>query len=112
MWWALALTWAFDGDPERGAVIAGLGGCASCHTETDDAPYGGGYAVVTDFGTFYGSNLTPHDEGLGGWSFEDFQRAMHHGRGPDGRAYWPAFPYPSFTGMTITTYSLINLCVA
>ena len=49
MWWALAVAWALDGDAERGAVVAGLGGCASCHTQDDDElPYGGGYAVVTD----------------------------------------------------------------
>lgn len=103
MWWALALALAGDpvGDPDQGAVLAGLGGCASCHTQDDDAvPFGGGYAVVTDFGTFYGSNLTPHAEGLAGWTFEDFRRAMHHGRSPEGRSYWPAFPFPSFTGMT------------
>ncbi len=102
---ALALAGPPDepvGDPEHGAVLAGLGGCASCHTlDDDEVPFGGGYAVVTDFGTFYGSNLTPDPEhGLGRWTFDDFRRAMHQGRGPDGKAYWPAFPYPSFTGMT------------
>jgi len=91
----------FGGDPARGEVLAGLGGCASCHTlDDDEVPYGGGYAVVTDFGTFYGSNLTPHPEhGLGSWSFVDFVQAMRYGRSPEGRSYWPAFPYPSFTGM-------------
>ncbi len=103
MLWALAMALAADptGDPDRGAVLAGLGGCASCHTLDDDStPYGGGYAVVTDFGTFYGSNLTPHASGLGGWSFDDFRDAMRHGRDPEGRSYWPAFPFPSFTGMS------------
>ena len=50
---------------------------------------------------FYGSNLTPDAEtGLGTWSEADFLRAMQRGRSPDGHAYWPAFPYPSFTGMS------------
>lgn len=87
------------GDAARGEVLAGLGGCAACHTADDGAPYAGGHAVVTRFGTFYGSNLTPDPEhGLGRWSFADFVRAMREGLAPDGHAYWPAFPYPAFTG--------------
>ena len=93
----LALT-AVAGDPAAGAKLAGLAGCAACHTAEDGAPYAGGYAIVTDFGTFYGSNLTPDpDTGIGAWSEADFVRAMRHGRSPEGKAYWPAFPYPSFT---------------
>lgn len=57
--------------------------------------------MQTPRGTFYGSNLTPDPEhGLGSWSFEDFQRALREGRAPDGHAYWPAFPYTSFTWMS------------
>lgn len=83
----------------NGAVLAGLGACAACHTADDGAPFAGGHAVVTRVGTFHGSNLTPDPEhGLGGWSFSDFERAMRAGRSPDGHSYWPAFPYPSFTG--------------
>lgn len=88
------------GDASRGEVLAGLGGCAACHTADDGAPYAGGHAVVTRFGTFHGSNLTADPEhGLGRWTYEDFARAMREGRAPDGRAYWPAFPYPAFTGL-------------
>ena len=92
----------YQGDPAQGEVLAGLGGCASCHTlDDDEVPYGGGHAVVTDFGTFYGTNLTPHPEhGLGRWSFLDFVTAMRWGKSPEGHAYWPAFPYPSFTGLS------------
>lgn len=86
------------GDPAVGAVLAGLGGCEACHTADDGPPFAGGHAVETPRGTFYGSNLTPDpDNGLGAWSFEDFRRAMREGRAPDGHAYWPAFPYTSFT---------------
>jgi mono/diheme cytochrome c family protein len=98
---SLALAGPPAGDAARGEVLAGLGGCASCHTADDGPAYAGGHAIVTEFGTFYGTNLTPHDEhGLGRWSFDDFVVAMTKGRSPEGRPYWPAFPYPSFTGMT------------
>jgi len=85
------------GDPVRGKAIADLASCASCHTADDGVPYAGGHGIVTDFGTFYGTNLTPDVEhGIGDWTFADFQRAMRHGKGPDGTRLWPAFPFTSF----------------
>ncbi|MCA9569541.1 MAG: c-type cytochrome, partial [Myxococcales bacterium] len=92
---------ALAGDPAIGAALAGLGGCAACHTADGGPPWAGGHAVETPRGTFYGSNLTPDPEhGLGAWGFDDFRRAMREGRAPDGHAYWPAFPYTSFTNLT------------
>jgi mono/diheme cytochrome c family protein len=35
--------------------------------------------------------------GIGDWSADDFWRALHHGRGRDGRFLYPAFPYTSYT---------------
>jgi len=88
-------------DVAHGELLAGLGGCASCHTEKGAAAYGGGYGIETSFGTFYGSNISPDvTTGIGDWSEADFVRAMRHGRAPSGRPYLPAFPYGSFTGMT------------
>jgi mono/diheme cytochrome c family protein len=92
---------ALAADPERGRLLTGLGGCQACHTADDGEPWAGGHAIETRFGTFYGTNLTPDPEhGLGAWTDEDFVRAMRRGRSPDGRAYWPAFPYASFTRLT------------
>lgn len=97
----LALAGVEAPDPAWGAVLAGLGGCEACHTADDGAPYAGGHAIETPHGTFFGSNLTPDPEhGVGAWTLGDFTRAMRRGRSPDGHAYWPAFPYPSFTGMS------------
>ena len=84
----------------RGAYLARIGNCAACHTAPGGLPYAGGKAVLTPFGTVYGGNLTPHATGLGGWSTEDFWRAMHEGRSRDGRALSPAFPYTDFTHIT------------
>jgi mono/diheme cytochrome c family protein len=56
--------------------------------------------LETPFGTFFGPNITPDREtGIGAWSLADFQRAIRRGERPDGSHYFPAFPYPSFTGM-------------
>lgn len=98
---ALLLALATAGDPERGAVVAGVAGCASCHTVEGGAPYAGGYVLDTPFGTFVGSNLTPDREhGIGAWTLDDFERALRKGRSPEGRPYYPAFPYPAFHGIT------------
>ena len=96
-----------QGDAKRGEYLSKAGGCLGCHTlEAKDpkdkpVPYGGGRALKTPFGTFYGPNITPHPEaGIGRWSEADFLRAMREGRRPDGSNYFPAFPYPSFTLIT------------
>jgi mono/diheme cytochrome c family protein len=89
-----------QGDAKRGEYVAKAGGCLGCHTEEKEkaAPYAGGRALKTPFGTFYGPNITPHPEaGIGRWTEADFMRALREGRRPDGAHYFPAFPYPSFT---------------
>jgi mono/diheme cytochrome c family protein len=89
-----------QGDVKRGEYLAKAGGCVGCHTEAKQgaAPYAGGRALQTPFGTFFGPNITPHPgAGIGRWSEADFVRAMREGRRPDGAHYFPAFPYPSFT---------------
>ncbi|MBW1880542.1 MAG: cytochrome c [Deltaproteobacteria bacterium] len=99
--WLCLVTTACAQDPEHGALLAAVSGCASCHTAEGGAPYAGGFPIETRFGTFYGSNLTPDPEhGLGDWSEEDFVRALRKGRSPAGRPYYPAFPYTSYTLLT------------
>jgi mono/diheme cytochrome c family protein len=92
-----------QGDPRRGEYLAKAGGCVGCHTEDKPgaAPFAGGRALKTPFGTFYGPNITPHPQaGIGRWSEADFVRAMRQGVRPDGAHYYPAFPYPSYTKIT------------
>jgi len=85
----------------RGAYLARLGNCAACHTAAGGRGYAGGRGIPTPFGTVYSGNLTPDEAtGLGRWDADDFWRAMHDGRGRDGRALVPAFPYTAFTRIT------------
>ncbi|MDP2007967.1 MAG: cytochrome c, partial [Rubrivivax sp.] len=64
------------------------------------APYAGGAALATPFGTVYAGNLTPDaSTGLGRWTPDHFWRALQHGRGFDGRRLVPAFPYTETTRM-------------
>jgi mono/diheme cytochrome c family protein len=91
-----------QGHAKRGEYVAKAAGCVGCHTgeANDSVPYAGGRALDTYFGTFYGPNITPHPQaGLGRWSEQDFFRSMREGRRPDGAHYYPAFPYPAFTGI-------------
>jgi mono/diheme cytochrome c family protein len=86
---------------ERGAYLVRVGNCMACHTDRGGAPWAGGRAIDTPFGTVFAGNLTPDpDTGLGSWSADDFWRALHHGRSRDGRLLYPAFPYPNYTEVT------------
>ena len=89
-----------QGDAKRGEYLAKAAGCVGCHTEEkkDAVPFAGGRALRSPFGAFYGPNITPHPQaGIGRWTEADFFRAMREGDRPDGKNYFPAFPYPSFT---------------
>ncbi|TFZ04131.1 c-type cytochrome [Ramlibacter humi] len=89
------------GSAERGAYLARAGNCMTCHTDRGGAAWAGGRAIDTPFGTVFSSNLTPDPKnGIGSWSSDDFWRALHHGRTPDGRLLYPAFPYPNYTEVT------------
>ncbi len=93
-----------QGDAQRGAYLAKAAGCQGCHTAANKGatPYAGGRELKTPFGTFYGPNITPHAEaGIGKWTESDFLRALRLGERPDGAHYFPAFPYPSFTNITV-----------
>ncbi len=100
---ATAAARADDAQIVRGrAVLEAAGGC-TCHSDMKGGggPLSGGRAMKTPFGVFYSTNITPDPEtGIGRWSDADFVRAMREGLAPDGHAYFPVFPYTSFTGMS------------
>jgi cytochrome c553 len=85
----------------RGAYLVAAGDCIACHTAAGDAPFAGGRAIETPFGSIYASNITADaSTGIGAWSRDDFWRALHEGRSRDGRLLYPAFPYANFTQVT------------
>jgi mono/diheme cytochrome c family protein len=94
-----------EGDAARGERIFWAGGCASCHAEEgaeDEELFElvGGVELDTPFGDFVAPNISPHgQDGIGGWSLEDFANAMMRGVSPEGRHYYPAFPYSSYVRM-------------
>lgn len=82
----------------RGAGLAALGDCSTCHTAPGHPTFAGGRAIPTPFGTIYSTNITPDPTtGIGRWSQGAFARAMREGVDRQGRHLFPAFPYDHFT---------------
>ncbi len=104
----------YDGDPTgvpadftssdivaRGQYLADAADCLACHTAEGGEAFAGGRPFDTEFGTIYSPNISPDPAtGIGGWSDEDFLRAMHEGVDKGGNWLYPAFPYPAYTYLT------------
>lgn len=94
------------GEPDlvNGRVLFNAGGCASCHAtpgQPDKLRLGGGLDLPSPFGTFHAPNISPHPrDGIGNWTAQQFVRAMRAGVSPDGRHYYPSFPYTSYQRMS------------
>ena len=85
-------------DLANGELVFHAGGCASCH----GAGLEGGLEMITAFGTFRVPNISPDPGcGIGSWGWNDFMNAKKPGRSPDGRPYYPAFPYASYARATV-----------
>ena len=98
--WISAQTQADSPLLKRGEYVFKISGCGNCHTAENGVPLAGGRPLETPFGTFYTPNITSHQTaGIGAWSADDLQRALHHGVSPEGSDYYPAFPYTSYTRM-------------
>ncbi len=99
------------GNAESGERIFWAGGCASCHASPvngkrakgdDKLLLGGGLELETDYGVFRVPNISAHpDDGIGRWSLLEFVNAMQRGVSPDGRHYYPSFPYTSYARMPV-----------
>lgn len=86
----------------RGAYLAKIGDCVSCHTNgPEGTPFAGGLPINSPFGIIYSSNITPDPEtGIGRYSLEDFSHALKDGIARNGKRLYPAMPYASFTAMS------------
>lgn len=98
-------------DPVAGERVFWAGGCASCHARPVDGKraqgdakllLGGGMELDTDYGVFRVPNISSHpDDGIGRWTQVHFVNAMQRGVSPDGRHYYPSFPYTSYARMPV-----------
>ena len=88
---------------DRGEYLAKMGDCIACHTNVNgNTPsYAGGLPIATPFGTFYSPNITPDKEtGIGTWTEAEFVRALKQGIDPQGRNYFPVFPFVYFANIS------------
>lgn len=86
---------------DRGRYLAITGDCVACHTAPGGAPFAGGLALETPFGTILSPNITPDREtGIGAWSDAQFLAAVRDGFGHRGEHLYPAMPYPYYSKVT------------
>jgi len=84
----------------NGEYLARAADCVACHSSPGGKPFAGGVEFKLPFGSLFTPNITPDREtGIGAWSDEEFVRALQEGVGKDGKHYYPAFPYTSYTKM-------------
>lgn len=110
VWWAMRPATVapqdlgpHDPDLGNGRTMFFASGCASCHAtpgQDDRLRLGGGLGLASPFGTFYAPNISPDPkDGIGAWNEAQFVTAMRKGTSPDGRHYYPSFPYTSYQRM-------------
>jgi mono/diheme cytochrome c family protein len=88
-------------DLEQGAYLVRAADCEACHSENEDLAFSGGVRLPTPFGDFYTPNITPDTKtGIGLWTFDQFREALRNGISPQGKIYYPSFPYRSFSKIT------------
>ncbi len=84
----------------KGKYLTDAADCMPCHTGPGGKPFAGGLTLDTPFGGITSPNITPDKEtGIGGWTDEQFYRALHDGFGKDGEYLYPAMPFTSYTKM-------------
>lgn len=91
------------GDPQAGRYLLRAAGCYACHTntETNGKPFAGGVLLKTEFGTFVTPNISMSKQfGIGNWTLTDFEKALRRGISPNGRPYYPSFPYLAYAGIS------------
>ena len=95
----------YQANLKKGEYIFNASGCASCHSSPDATQakklvLTGGRSFQSPFGTFYAPNISMDKvNGIGAWSEKDFANALLHGVSPEGKHYFPSFPYTAYANM-------------
>lgn len=97
------------GNAARGKAVFDASDCASCHAspgQPDRLHLGGGLLLASPFGSFRVPNISPdRSDGIGAWSASDLANALVAGISPQRQHYYPAFPYPSYTAISVDDIS-------
>jgi mono/diheme cytochrome c family protein len=84
----------------QGEYLTHAADCVVCHTVAGGKPFAGGVEFKLPFGSLFSPNITPDQKtGIGAWTDDEFVSALQTGVGRDGKHYYPAFPYTSYSKM-------------
>jgi len=99
-------------EPDRSKYFSGHPAAEVLPKFTDKALLTSGQAILLNggitaftgpWGTSFAANLTPHETGIGNWTFENFERALREGKAKglaNGRMILPPMPWPNFRNVT------------
>jgi mono/diheme cytochrome c family protein len=86
---------------KQGLYLARAGDCIGCHTRPGGAPFAGGLALATPFGSIVSTNITPDkDDGIGNYTEAQFVRLMRQGITETNHNIYPAMPYASYSRLS------------
>ena len=76
-----------------------------CHWKAIDQILltGDGTAASGPWGTSFAANLTPHETGIGSWTYDQFELAMRHGKFKgmeNSRTLLPPMPWQTYQNLT------------
>ncbi|KQV42477.1 MULTISPECIES: c-type cytochrome [unclassified Rhizobium] len=90
----------YKANVENGKYLFNAAGCGACHGSGENTELlSGGMEMQTAIGTFYAPNISPHVNGIGGWSNARFLNAVMVGEDKEGNNLYPVMPYTSYGGM-------------
>ncbi len=90
----------YKANVDNGKYVFSAAGCGACHGSGSNTELlSGGMEMDTAIGKFYAPNISPHTNGIGGWSNAQFLNAVMQGIDRDGNHLYPVMPYTSYGGM-------------
>ncbi|MCV9997200.1 c-type cytochrome [Pararhizobium sp. YC-54] len=90
----------YKANTDNGKYLFNAAGCGACHGSGSNTEIlSGGLQMDTAIGKFYAPNISPHANGIGGWTNAQFLNAVMQGIDRVGNNLYPVMPYTAYGGM-------------
>ncbi|URK87904.1 c-type cytochrome [Rhizobium sp. RCAM05350] len=90
----------YKANTDNGKYLFNASGCGACHGSGSNTEIlSGGLEMDTAIGKFYAPNISPHANGIGGWTNAQFLNAVMQGIDREGNNLYPVMPYTAYGGM-------------
>jgi mono/diheme cytochrome c family protein len=90
----------YKANSDNGKYLFNASGCGACHGSVRNTEVlSGGLEMDTAIGKFYAPNISPHANGIGGWTNAQFLNAVMQGIDREGNNLYPVMPYTAYGGM-------------